>query len=705
MSKSNFEILNDNREKTLAFAKGVDSAPSAVIDIRARRNEAQKLFIDGDLSGAIKKLDQIKDNRLGIVWHESQDLGNGTSSLVRDARKVTTDEALLKVDAPEKYAMQLLNQTRGASDLIDKSDLSPEAKELAKKKLMHIATDAMVNMDNLGSKTVKNYNTQMLHVLESSGIAEPEKKLKFASEIANFKDDHQHIVTLTTALDRNSKPHTVYEAEIMLNGLTDKQINQYQDIARSTPGKPCGVEWFDKMDKYKQDLLRPVALDISLGNKVIPTQLLSDVVGVRNAYQKVTAISSATSPEPKVLSQTLHSGTPTTKVKTVSKEARQEITDENLRQLKSFLPPDGRINLNILTSKTPFNARGENFVADQLKKGKKGVDGVSVSASPINRWRLIGGGGRDTKQFEQNLASVGKGLEGQEGLKNVSKYLKKGGSRFGNFVEAITFGAYKTTQTKAQQELKILNKTNPDLALSLVVSTSARSLVDSSTILANSENVNLELTAKMAIVKNSVKAPDGALHAVVGEKIAKEYPHDVNFCKSGKDRTGYAQANETREVVSAYLDVDPKSERGKKNFLSQLAGGHTQEMAGVQGGTIGCHSIKTNPEFGLNKSDKFASGIIDQHSSHFNSSIKTVKKPEKIIQAFEQSFEQYQVKIFTKSGKDRDTRPLSQSMSVPPFVKQEVAKIAEIMHHQPTTRPRSQSAPPPVKKNSPGQSI
>ncbi len=229
--------------------------------------------------------------------------------------------------------------------------------------------------------------------------------------------------------------------------------------------------------------------------------------------------------------------------------------------------------------------------------------------------------------------------------------------------------------------------------------------MDSSTILANSENVNLELTAKMAIVKNSVKAPDGALHAVVGEKIAKEYPHDVNFCKSGKDRTGYAQANETREVVSAYLDVDPKSERGKKNFLSQLAGGHTQEMAGVQGGTIGCHSIKTNPEFGLNKSDKFASGIIDQHSSHFNSSIKTVKKPEKIIQAFEQSFEQYQVKIFTKSGKDRDTRPLSQSMSVPPFVKQEVAKIAEIMHHQPTTRPRSQSAPPPVKKNSPGQSI
>ncbi len=211
----------------------------------------------------------------------------------------------------------------------------------------------------------------------------------------------------------------------------------------------------------------------------------------------------------------------------------------------------------------------------------------------------------------------------------------------------------------------------------------------------------------MAIVKNSVKAPDGALHAVVGEKIAKEYPNDVNFCKSGKDRTGYAQANETREVVSTYLDINPKSEIGKKNFLSQLAGGHTQEMAGVQGGTIGCHSIKTNPEFGLNKSDKFASGIIDQQSSHFNSSIKTVKKPEKVIDAFEKSFEQSQARGVAKSGKDTEvtTRSQSQSMSVPPFVKQEVAKIAEVMHNHPTTRPRSQSAPLPVKKDPPGPSI
>lgn len=688
MSKSNFEILGENREYVLAFAKEVNSAPPVKIDIEARKREAQKLFADGgDLSAAIKKLDEIKDNKLGIVWRESQDLGNGTSSLVRDARAVTTDQALLKVDAPEKYAMQILNKARGASDLIDKSDLSAAEKELAKKKLMHIATDAMANVDKLGSNTVKNYNTQMLHVLKSGGIVDPEKKLIFASEIANFKDDHQHIVTLTTALDRKSTPHTVFEAEIMLNGLTDIQKIQYQDIARSKLGQPCGVEWFDKMDKYKQDLLRPVAAEVALGNKVMPTQLLSDVVGIRNAYQKVTAIS--TGAEAKILSQTLHAGTPATKVKTVDKVTRQEITNENLRQLKSFLPANERMNLNILTSKTPFNARGEDFVFDQLEKGKKEVNGVSVSASPINKWRLIGGGGRDTKQFEQNLSNVGKGLQNEVGLKNVSEYLQKGGSRFGNFLETLTFGVYKTTQTKAQSELKILNSLKPDLSLALVVATSARNLVDSSTIFANSENVNLELTAKMAVVSNSVKSSDGVLRAVVGEGISKEYPYDINFCKSGKDRTGYVQANETREVVSAYLDVNPKSELGKKNFLNQLAGGHTQEMAGVQGGTIGCHSIKTNPEFGFNRSDKLASGIMDQQSSHFNSSIKVVKDPQKIIQSFEKAFEQSQAKGQNAKQVKSQVITRSRSHSEPSVVKQEVPKMSKVM--QVKSRPRSAS--------------
>lgn len=51
---------------------------------------------------------------------------------------------------------------------------------------------------------------------------------------------------------------------------------------------------------------------------------------------------------------------------------------------------------------------------------------------------------------------------------------------------------------------------------------------------------------------------------------------------------------------------------------------------------------KTNPEFGLNSEDRAIDGIVNQKSSHFNSKIKTDKKPEKAVQEFEASFAQHQ---------------------------------------------------------------
>ena len=253
------------------------------------------------------------------------------------------------------------------------------------------------------------------------------------------------------------------------------------------------------------------------------------------------------------------------------------------------------------------------------------------------------GGGRDTKQFKDNLSQIGQDLEdnGRDDLKNVTKHLKKGGSRFGNFLETVTFGVYKTTETKAKAELAALQPDNP-LAKDLGVAMEARNLADSSTLFADSQNVNLELTAKMTLIRNSVKLKNGALNTELPAKAVKAYPNDINFCKSGKDRTGYVQMKNTQTVVASHLGIDPQSERGQKNFIRQVAGGHTQEMAGVQGGTIGCHSIKTNPEFGLNSEDRAIDGIVNQKSSHFNSKIKTDKKPEKAMQEFEASFAQHQ---------------------------------------------------------------
>jgi hypothetical protein len=322
----------------------------------------------------------------------------------------------------------------------------------------------------------------------------------------------------------------------MLNGLTETQKQQYIVIANAPEGRESGVPWFDNIPKYKQDLLRDSAMDIASGKKIIPAQLLGDVVGIRNAYEKVTTIKGPGKQTSKLLEQIPHCGAPATKIKVVDKEQRQAIATENVKQLQSFAAPGTKVNLNILNSKTPGNARGENFIYDQLEKAKKDTPTVTSTASPINRWRLLGGG-RDTSQFQDTLSDSGGGFEEAGGVKHVVGYLKNGGSRFGNLIETITFGAYKTTETKAKAEVEQLTRGNPDLAKVLGVAMECRNLADSTTLGSSSENVNLELTAKMNIVANSAKLEGGALNKALPQKTIDKIPDNVDFCKSGKDRT------------------------------------------------------------------------------------------------------------------------------------------------------------------------
>ena len=691
---TNYERLEANKKNVLAFAKEKASVPVEKMNdercdelVQSGRIDAKKFFEDGiatgDLSAAIKKLDEIKDNRIGIVWHKkSADLGNGTSALVRDARGVTNDLDKLKKDAPEKYAMQILNQTRAAYDLIDKAIITPkgeaasnlnldgsepseeqireerEAKQVAKNKIAFIAKQAMDNIDSLNSKTIKNYNTLMVYALESSGIDQPDKKLLFAREIANFKDEHHHIVTLTKAKDAKGTDHTVYEAEIMLNGLSNKQKEQYEQIAKCTTKsesvsedlyKPIGIDWFDIMPVYKQDLLKSVAKDIAEGNKVIPAQLLSDVVGVRNAYQKVTAISGTDKPF-KILTVVNTTGMPATKIKTKNP---QEIVNENVQQLRSFAPDGHPINLNNFTSKTLGDYRGEDFIGKQISAAAEAdPTNIKVSASPLNRWRMgLEEGGRDTKQFEENLRNIGENLinnqgEKRVGLKAVSDYLIEGET---GYLNKMSRGNYTPNKAKAMAVLKNLSKSEPELALSLKTAVEARSLIDYSTLSADAENVNLELSSKMARIGYSIKSESGVLRKVVGEDLVKEYPEDFQGCKSNKDRGGEAKQTQSIDAVNEELGVvykktgivqrvfnklkgDDRYSIGEKNLLNQFAGNHAQEMAGIQGGTSGCHGLKKNFEFKFVRSIRhLANGLLSQKTANYNSKIKIVKNENKKI--------------------------------------------------------------------------
>ena len=115
-------------------------------------------------------------------------------------------------------------------------------------------------------------------------------------------------------------------------------------------------------------------------------------------------------------------------------------------------------------------------------------------------------------------------------------------------------------------------------------------------------------------------------------------------------------------------------------------------MAGIQGGTIGCHSIKTNPEFGLSSEDRKAmSGVINQKSSHFNSKIKTVENPEEVKKAFDGSFKPSKSQKVNQDPKRPKVRPRSETIDI---AKAQAVKMRKELTK---TRSRSSSVPPPIK--------
>jgi hypothetical protein len=687
MTESNFKLLQDNKKKVLEFTHSVIQVPQQQAvnryppDIKARLQVIKAAFDKEEYGQAISLLDELKDNRLNITWKTSGDLGHGTACRIRDARNTTPDH--LTLDAPEKYQMQLINQFRGAVDLINLSDQNDKAKEDSIKKLQFIISKSLED-PNIGSNNIREYNTKMLSVLEDAKIDNAADRLKFATEMSNLKDPHYHIVTLSRVNGPLNHRHTAIEADIMLNGLTPEQKANYAKIANYKPlqNSVTGVNWFDQMDdQIKKALLSKQAAEIARGNKVIPAQFLSNLEGVRNGYMKVTAISSGEEGKdqlPIILSENLHCGAPASKMKNVTQAEKDQIVTRNIEQLQTYLAKDQVLNINILASSTPLDGRGENFIIDQIQNTEKTANSIKVSVSPINKWRWLGGG-RDTEVFQETLKTIGESLGNKTvgSFPNITAYLTNNrSSRIEKFFETITLGAYKTTETKARRELSQI--TDPkELKKILSVAIDAKKLANSSVLFSNSENINLELSSKMNQIENAINLKNGILNNII-----PSCPVTVECCKSGKDRTGYVMLNNTVDVINAHFDLLDNSEPARKGSLDNATparnnkkrmaqAGHAQEMAGIQGGTIGCHSLKTNPEFGLNKSDQHLNDVLGQKSSHFNSTIKTVddaKQKAKIIEEFKNAYSEQAPTVLVKSTLDAtpkyQTQSIGRSLSV-----------------------------------------
>lgn len=521
-----------------------------------------------DLTSRIAQLDEKKDRNLGILRNQND------HTIVRDARNVNKDKRSLKKDAGEKYAIQILNQVRGSILLIETSDIENKQEHI--NQLLGLANQSLTEIDKLPKK-IKSYNSAMLTLLAEAGVPDPAEKLNFAKEIASFKDTHKNIITLTSV-----KGKTIAESEVIIE-LTPAQKAQYSAIAE---GKREKIKWYNELAPYQKALIKNVAGDIATGRKVIPAQL-RDLMGLRNAYEKTTAILDE---EPEIIVKSLHCGAPASE----NEFDASSITDENIKQLKAHARGK-MLNLNILSSWTSSDTREENWITEGLESNAEGR-GVVTSSSPINRWRHFNAK-REQEQFDLALKNLGEKIDNPI----LKEYLTKGKGSYKKALAVIESlpEAQKIGVKAALHARKNLNKWN----------------------IFKNKNVNLEISADMLIVETSLEDPKklGALYKGKESELQKT----ISFCKSGKDRTGLVMLIATKNAVRYALGLSSKE--SIKYLETLAAAGHTQGMAGKQGGSLGCDSIKMSLEFRLPRQYKSIEGVIDQESAKYNSKIKIPK--------------------------------------------------------------------------------
>lgn len=632
---------------------------SAVDKARETQFPKSDLTTPDDLGKAIAVLTKRKDARIGIL---NDTVGEGEDKVrIRDARgqfaylgrkvkeeieadpanKSLSEEeknerisagivAKLKEEAPEKYAIQILNEVRAGITLLEQDgSLAPEKREEAEAKLYLLAENAL-KPDNLGklSEDIEAYNSQIVSTLGEAGITKPAEKLNFAKEVSSFNDEHTHIATVASY-----QGNRLVELDVKLDPLSDTQKKEYKRIAAGQEGEKLGIDWFDGLEPYKQELIRRQAGKIAKGKMVIPAQL-RELSGLRNAYEKSTSVMDEQGKLKTVVSS-LHLGAPASKAgvkpkKTMleklslgfykskatkeaeetTKETRAGIAEENMGHLASYAK-DGKLNANILTSKTKGFDRGENWITKQVKGAAKGL--VSFTASPINHFRLWFKGGQKHTQFETNLALIADKLSENKiaGTENIQKFLK---------------GDKKISLEQVQKELEALQF--PGLKKGLAKAIKAKEYVKGYNSFGDDENKNVEASAAIAVLDHAVKSEE--LSSLMKDS---EYKESANFCKSGKDRTGYVELKASQHGVASELGVTEPSKMQEISFVFGAAG-HTQTMAGTQGGTLGNDSIKTSGrhdalvsgEFTLSSADGHLEGIINQKSSGYNSEIKTEPK-------------------------------------------------------------------------------
>lgn len=570
-----------------------------------------------DITNAIMELQCLRDNSQGITWAitEHQD---GTKTLIRDARS-RKPEIKTPMNYPDSFKIQYLASLRAAINLLDDevkkiqdlekikdSGVNPGSRRQAistvteKKAEIFARAQQVVNGKfEVGKDNIVELNTRLANYLTIAGIENAASKLETTREFGNFYDTHHHISTITSVQNGKGESCVQIESDVMALGNTPNMKLQYQAIKEAMVAKDAlnpksifqqvkcegqDMGWFNKLPIYQKQLIINHIDTLIEGTKIIPTQLRKVLPGIRNAYTKATYVQQPGEEGLTLAVRTAHIGTPSFHPKHLKEGEAQIITTENLVQAQAiFAGTDKGVTCNILNS--PINPSGiDKSIERQVINGinalsKVGNELLSSVTTPFNILRTVSR--NDVTQFDKNLKTIAEKVCSGPTLKEVKKYLEGKGS-------------YKKALGALDKDLIDM----PDVKKMLASAIEARRGINTSRAFNDPENTNLKIVSAMKQVSSLANSPEASdqmrkfqqLKDIRGNQIF-DIPIIITNCASGKDRTGVAEFETSRQAVNQILGVtDPNI--AKDNMIRQARAGHTQTMASVNGGTRGCDGIK-----------------------------------------------------------------------------------------------------------------
>jgi len=589
---TNYDRLNENKKTTL---ENIDKyiSDKAQVNKEERYDELVKQIDDPRLEAdLILKLEEMRDLELGVTWGQYQK-ADGSYDLIRDC----TNQASYTIDAQKaeqiSLAIQSANLLIGAKKVLD---LEIEEDD---KGIYELLNEQLGKLNSEESIDIKEFNAKVLNLLKNAGISDAKAKLTSAKDFVSMDNRQFHTSTLTKQKDGDNKDRLVVESDNMLLGLTEKQKAQYEKINRSTAKEVLGIDWYDKLNDFDKELVQSYAGKIASGNVMLPTQTREKLAGIRNAYEKSVFVSDMNGKSMEQVLEVLHTGTPSFH----GKGDRLKQTKENLSQLDTFIPNGNEITDNALNSPQIIDGM-PNFLnkidkdaPDLIQKAQKERGSGSCAVTPFNGMRRFAN--NDNQGFDKNLINLGAGLAQKPGFQNISDYLING-----------------TNKDLALEQIEAI-KDNQDLINALKNAVEAKDMIINTHNILDGENQNLKLVSSMLAVDFACNNEKGSIKTQIPEiKIGKVNIH----CASGKDRTGISLTDATNKVVSEKLGLS--EEQSRENLNTQIKGGHTQELASLNGGTPGCHGVKSDSKTALSK-DNPLNDLIEKTAS-FNK-IKTPK--------------------------------------------------------------------------------